>query len=262
MNYVKALIIFALGAAVGLVGGGVVGHKMGSTNRAIDSSPRAGIVEVGEERRPARRTEEPVQAVTEPVEQVSEAAQADPQDTAVEATPAAAGGKVEEFEITPNDNSEIMCVGYKSVLGTKISMEGGFANFEGSITVEDEDPDKSFVEVLIDMDMIFSENGILTTVLKGDQFFDVANFPQARFASTKIEPADTGYLITGNFTMKGVTQGIQFPAVIERRADGVFVSAQFTINRKQWNVGYDSYEDALVLEEVVITFEILAEPVK
>ena len=108
----------------------------------------------------------------------------------------------------------------------------------------------------------FSESTILTTVLKTDIFFNVAQHPEARFASTKIEPAENGYLVTGNFTMKGVTQGVQFPAVIERRPEGVFVKAEFTIDRKLWDVGYDQYEDSVVLKEVVISFEILAEPVQ
>ena len=155
-----------------------------------------------------------------------------------------------------------MWLGYKTVLGQKISMEGGFANFSGKITAEAEDPNKSFVEVAVDTKSLFSESSILTTVLKTDIFFDVAKYPEAKFVSTKIEPAANGYLVTGNFTIKDATQGIQFPAVIERRPEGVFVKAEFTIDRKLWNVGYDAYEDSVILNEVVVSFEVLAEAAK
>ncbi len=158
-------------------------------------------------------------------------------------------------------DSFIEWVGYKTLLGQRISMEGGFANFEGTLVVVDENPDESYVEVIVDMNAIFSENTILTTVLKSDIFFDVDNHKTARFASTKIEETDDGYLVTGNFTVRGITRGIQFPAVIERRGNNVFAAAEFTIDRKQWNVGYDQYEDSVILTEVVVAFEILAEPV-
>jgi len=275
MKFIKIMLIFCLGAVAGLCGGGYLGYHVGSTNQAIKYAPAAGMVPVQEERRPVRETtpQAPADApgkpataepavsqmpVTEPVAAAPETPVAE-QATAPEVAPAATGG-VEEFIITPNDTSQIMWVGYKEVATVQMSMEGGFANFEGKLTVEDNDPAKSFVEVLVDMKSIFSSNSILTTVLKSEAFFKTSEFPQARFASTKIEPADNGYVITGNFTMKGVTQGVQFPAVIERRDTGVFAKAEFKVDRKMWDVGYDNYEDSLILKDVFISFEILAEP--
>ncbi|OQB99994.1 MAG: hypothetical protein BWX80_03511 [Candidatus Hydrogenedentes bacterium ADurb.Bin101] len=278
MKFIKILLIFCLGAAAGLCGGGYLGYHVGSTNQAIKYAPAAGMVPVQEEHRPVRETmpQAPANAPDEPVAakpEVTETPVVEPVVTepaatetpvaepaaAPQAAPAAAGG-IEEFLITPNDASQIMWVGYKEVATVQMSMEGGFANFEGKLTVEDNDPAKSFVEVLVDMKSIFSSNSILTTVLKSEAFFKTSEFAQARFASTKIEPADNGYVVTGNFTMKGVTQGVQFPAVIERRDNGVFAKAEFKVDRKMWDVGYDNYEDSLILKDVVISFEILAEP--
>lgn len=261
MKFVKMLIVFVLGAAMGVAGGGYLGFHIGASDNRIEHTPTATVVPVQQETRPpvAPSVETPAApAVEAPAVPINT-----PAVTTAPAAPsqsAAAPAKVEEFIISPNDQSQIMWLGYKTVLGQKISMEGGFANFSGKITSEGEDPNKSSVEVMVDMKSIFSENTILTTVLKSDIFFNVPQFPDARFASTKIEPAASGYTVTGNFTMKGVTQGIQFPAVIERRADGVYVKAEFTVDRKLWNVGYDAYEDSVILSEVVITFEVLAEP--
>ncbi len=287
MKFIKIVLVFIVGAALGAAGGGYLGYHIGATNQAIKYAPAAGIVPVQQERPPVKKSEpvsvpapqqapalEPADSntpvgVTSPAPPETSVTASPPQPAVSEApaeTPAAAApaesGKAEEYVISPNDYSQVMWVGYKEVAGMKMSMEGGFANFEGKLTVGDNDPNNSFVEVLVDMKSIFSSNSILTTVLKSEAFFQVAEFPQARFASTKIEPADTGYMVTGNFTMKGVTQGIQFPAVIERRDGGVYAKAEFKIDRKQWNVGYDAYEDSIILNEVVISFEILAEPAK
>ncbi len=290
MGYAKTLIIFGAGLVLGALGGGFVGHSIGATNLVIEHATPAGIVEVQEERRPQRPapvenatptdvaavepTAAPADAVpaepaaapadavpAEPAAAPADAVPAEPAAAPADAAPAEPAAALEEYVISPNMDSEIMWVGYKTVLGQKISMEGGFANFEGSLTVAENSPDNSFVEVIVDVNSIFSENGILTKVLKSDIFFHAEEFDKARFASTKIEAVDSGYMITGNFTMRGVTQGIQFPAVIERRGKNVFASAEFTINRKQWNVGYDAYEESVILEDVVVSFKILAEPV-
>ena len=282
MKWLQLLVVFVLGAAAGLAGGGYLGYHIGASDNSVDTAPKASVIPVQEEVRPPAVTPTPPPAeettaapaempantpvtptAVTPAETVADTPITAPATPAVAPEqPAAAAGKVEEFIISPNDYSELMWVGYKTVVGQRISMEGGFANFNGKITAENEDPNKSFVEVIVDTKSIFSESTILTTVLKTDIFFNVAQHPEARFASTKIEPAENGYLVTGNFTMKGVTQGVQFPAVIERRPEGVFVKAEFTIDRKLWDVGYDQYEDSVVLKEVVISFEILAEPVQ
>lgn len=233
------LIAFVLGGILGVMAGGYMGYKMGTVDNSIDTAAGAGVIEKQEVVRPPK----PAATTATPAEAT---------------TPAA--GSTEEYAITPNDASELMWVGYKNVLGQRLSMSGGFANFEGKVVVVDNNPDKSYVDVTVDINSIFSESNILTGVLKKEMFFDAANNPQAKFESTKIEPTADGYMVTGNFTMRGVTKGIQFPAKIERQGENVYVESEFKINRKDWNVGYDSYEDAVVLEEVVVSFKMLAEP--
>lgn len=262
MKFAKTILIFLVGATLGLACGGYLGYHIGATNRAIDTAPRAGVIAVQEERRPAP-TPQPIPTTSNDTLAANQNQEVPLQQEVPPSTPEpVAPSKMEEFLITPNDDSQIMWVGYKQVAGVKMSMEGGFANFEGKITVEDSNPDKSFVEVNVDMKSVFSSNSILTTVLKSDVFFDVQKFPQARFVSTQVQPAENGYLVTGNFTLKGVTHGIQFPATIERRGENAYVKAEFVIDRKQWDVGYDSYEDSVILNEVVVSFELLAEPAK
>ena len=240
MNNIKKIAFaFVLGGILGLAVGGFLGYEVGSSDPRIDTAPAVGVVATQDVVRP-----KPAAAT----------------ETAAETVPAATPGGTEEYVISPNDESELMWVGYKTVLGVEMSMEGGFANFNGSLSVVNNSPDESFVDFTVDINSIFSVNNILTGVLKGDQFFDVAKFPEAKFESTKIEATADGYMITGNFTLHGVTQGVQFPAKIERRGENVYVEAEFKINRKQWSVGYDSFEDALILEEVVISFKMLAEP--
>ncbi|MCK5861568.1 MAG: YceI family protein [Candidatus Hydrogenedentes bacterium] len=254
MNKIKVLIAFVLGGVMGLAVGGFVGHAIANNDDRINTAPGVAVVEVQEVKRPPKSDTD----TTIPVEASPAETPAKIDDAAV---PDETQGGTEEYAITPNNDSELMWVGYKTVLGQKISMEGGFANFTGALTVVNNSADESYVDITVDISSLFSVNSILTGVLKGDEFFDVKKYPEAKFVSTKVEPSADGYTITGNFTMHGITQGIQFPATIERRGDDVYVEAEFKINRKQWDVGYDSFKDALVLEEVVVSLKVLAEAV-
>jgi len=288
-----AVVFFIIGAVCGTLGGGYMGYKIGSADNSIDRAPVATVVPVQEINRnkPKRapQTQPAATAATEenavaPVEAVTEAPAVTAQETvaaenqATEAvvetadeTPAAAtaeetdaSASTETFTIhadEDSDNSVIEWVGYKSLMNQRLSMKGGFMHFDGEITVVDNAPDESYVELTIDLEQIFSENVILTKVLKGEFFFDVAHYPTAHFISSKVEPMDDGkFMVTGNLTMHDTTVGVQFPAVIERRGDKAYAAGEFAIDRTHWNIGYEKFEDFLILNEVFVSFEILADP--
>lgn len=273
-----SVVFFVLGAVAGICGGGYLGYKIGSVDNSIDHATTATVVPVQEiTKTKPKTTPKPTEvapAITEeapaeeapaetPVEEAPAEAPAD--EAPVEETPTeevvATSGSEENFVIGDNDDSFIEWVGYKSLLGKRLSMKGGFMEFGGTITVVDDSPDESAVELTIDLTELYSENVILTRVLKAEFFFAVDEYPTAEFVSSKVEPLDDGkFMVTGNLTMRGTTVGIQFPAVIERRGDKAYAAAEFTIDRKHWNVGYEEYDGYLIHNEVVVSFEILADP--
>ena len=59
-------------------------------------------------------------------------------------------------------------------------------------------------------------NAKLVGHLKSDDFFYTAKFPTSKFIITTIKQKDKeNYDITGNLTIKGITNAITFPAVIK-----------------------------------------------
>ena len=84
--------------------------------------------------------------------------------------------------------------------------------------------------------------------LEGEDFFDVAKYPEARFELTDV-PAEGLKIadikeLKGNLTLKDVTKNITIPvASIQRDAATgkySFTSQTFRINRADWNVKYGS----------------------
>lgn len=102
--------------------------------------------------------------------------------------------------------------------------------------------------------------------LKGERFFNVSSFPTATFVITKAVPvSDHDYAITGNLTMKGITNEISFPATIYN-TDGntLRAMAQTEIDRTKWGITagsgnfFQDLGDNLIDDMVALSFSITA----
>jgi len=166
---------------------------------------------------------------------------------------AAKPANAETLPIT-TENSKIDFVASKVTR----SHNGSFQKFSGSIDLVNNKPEESRVNIDIEANSVMTDEPDLTKHLQTPDFFDVAKFPKANFTSTKIEPVGANYNITGNFDLHGVKKAITFPATIQVAPDKVTVSAEFSINRKDWNLTYPGKADDLIRDGVVIKLNVNA----
>ena len=80
----------------------------------------------------------------------------------------------------------------------------------------------------------------------------------AQFTSQSIVREGTGYTVTGNLTLHGVTKSITFPASIMVTPEGVTAQSEFVLKRFDWNIEYKGKADDLIRDEVVVTLNIAA----
>ena len=143
--------------------------------------------------------------------------------------------------------------------GSKVtgSHDGGFKTFSGEIAVDN--GRVVAVSTTIDMTSVFSDAEKLTGHLQSPDFFDIGNHPKSSFESTKIVSGDDGKAtVTGNPTLRGVTKEISFPATIAVDASSVKVDAEFSINRKDFNIVYAGKADDLIRDGVVLKLHLKA----
>ena len=172
---------------------------------------------------------------------------------AAKVAPSAVQG--ERYQITPQ-NSKIEFVGSK-VTG---SHNGSFGQFTGQIDYAGA-PERSRVNIDIDMNSITTDDEGLTKHLKTADFFDVAQYPRATFVSTEIKPGGekgATHTVTGNLTMHGVTKAVTFPATIAVTPETATVDSSFSINRKNFGINYAGAADNLIRDDVVLTLRIRA----
>lgn len=159
-------------------------------------------------------------------------------------------------------------------LGEKVGGEhyGKVAIKSGSITMHD--GALAAVDVTIDMTQITCDdiedeknNQYLIGHLKSDDFFGVEQFPTATFKSTKIEVVDkaTGeYKVTGNLTIKGKSLSHTITVHAKEEAGKVKASAEFNIDRTQYDIKYKSKSffedlgDKFIYDEFKMTVDLTA----
>jgi len=87
-------------------------------------------------------------------------------------------------------------------------------------------------------------NGKLVGHLNSDDFFSVDKYKEAHFKVTKVVAKagkdGTTHEITGDLTIKGITNSITFPAKVTLANSGFIAAAKFTINRTKWDIKYGS----------------------
>jgi len=181
------------------------------------------------------------------------------------AAPAAAEAKKEEpkKEVVletlnfSQETSKIEWVGAKVTL----KHDGGFKTFTGKVELADGALEGGKVSVEIETKSVFSDAEKLTGHLLSPDFFDVEKFPKAEFASTEIKTGGAEgatHTITGNLTLHGVTKSVSFPAKVEVSDSEVKATAEFSINRKDFDIVYPGKPDDLIHDNVTIKLDIKA----
>ena len=95
-------------------------------------------------------------------------------------------------------------------------VRGRFAKFGGTLRMDEEDITRSSVDVTIDATSLDTGVADRDTHLRSPDFFDVQQYPEITFESTKIERVDTDTLrVVGNLTMHGETKEISLDAVVD-----------------------------------------------
>ena len=146
----------------------------------------------------------------------------------------------ETFKISP-EKSTIEWLGEK-VTGA----HSGYINLQSAFfLIEDE----KFVggEFIIDMNSIKCtdiENRTyaskLEEHLKDPDFFNSSKYPTSNFKISNIIFDGTSYMITGNITIKEITQQITFPAKFENDGDIFHANATLKIDRTKHDIKYGS----------------------
>lgn len=144
-------------------------------------------------------------------------------------------------------------------------VRGRFQNFSGTVTVAADGTPS--VDAEIDVTSITTDNEQRDGHLKTADFFEVEKFPTATFKSTSVKADGGDFVITGDFTLHGVTKSIdlklEFNGVNAGMGNGPVAGfeASTTINRKDFGISIDMPLEgggAVVGDKIVLNLDIEA----
>ena len=130
--------------------------------------------------------------------------------------------------------------------------EGDFENFSGDLNFAEDDLENASFEVAIEVNSISTGNWLKNRHAKGDNWFDAEAFPTINFTSDSFSKTSTGYQVTGQLTMHGITKTITIPFTFN---DLVF-SGEFVVNRTDFEIGKTTGMSGSVGQEVILKISV------
>lgn len=149
-----------------------------------------------------------------------------------------------------DEESLINWEGYKIIgsshIGTLELKEGEILTNEGELV------GGSFLIDMESLEVTDLEGGAKESFeghMSQEDYFDTTNFPEAKFEITKVLPTqetDVTHTVFGNLTIKDTTKNISFKANVEGLdSDDVSVTADFNLNRSDWNIGHSDEQSII-----------------
>ncbi|MBH0121464.1 YceI family protein [Rhodococcus sp. NPDC003382] len=144
-------------------------------------------------------------------------------------------------------------------------VRGNFTNFSGAVAVAEDGTAAVSAEIAVDS--IDTRNSDRDAHLKSADFFEAEKFPTATFTSTGIRSTGKGYVVDGEFTLRGVTKPVEleleFNGVNPGMGNGPVAGFEATtvINRKDFGISIDMPLEgggAVVGDKITINLEIEA----
>ncbi len=135
---------------------------------------------------------------------------------------------------------------------------GSFTVADGNITGGSLEIDMTSITV-DDITDDAEKNAKLVGHLSDADFFSVEQFPSATFTIKNVEAISGGdgtHTITGDLTVKGVTEEISFPVTVSAEGNMAMIKGTMTFDRTKFGVSYNSGSLEDVIKENIISDDV------
>ena len=153
----------------------------------------------------------------------------------------------------------------KSMLGfsgmqTGAAFQGKFSNYNAAVTFDPDHLETSHISVTVDLTSAVTGDTQRDTALPGKDWFDTAEFPQAKFDTDAIRRTGVGsYEASGKLTLRGVARPFVLPFTLDINGAAAHAKGHATLLRNDFGVGQGPWStDQWVALEVGVDVDIVA----
>jgi polyisoprenoid-binding protein YceI len=144
---------------------------------------------------------------------------------------------------------------------------GSFEKFDGTIEIDEQNPEKSSVEIRIDASSINTRQADRDAHLRSPDFFDAPNHPYITFTSKRVkQTSPTTAKLVGDLTIRDTTKEVTLDVTYSgqhKSPFGPFLAAGFNaetvISRKEWGLTWNALVEGggvLVGDDVHINIDL------
>jgi polyisoprenoid-binding protein YceI len=143
---------------------------------------------------------------------------------------------------------------------TGTAFKGHFTRFSTEIDFDPDHPETSHIVVVIDPASAVTGDIQRDGALPGKDWFDIAQFRQAKFVTTAIrQTGANAYAATGDLTLRGVTKPVTLPFTLAITGTTGHAKGHFNLVRTVFGVGQGAWSSGQwVALEVEVDVDIVA----
>jgi len=142
-----------------------------------------------------------------------------------------------------------------------VPVDGKFKKFTAQLDFDPAKPAAGSANLTIDTSSYDLGDESYNQQVRGKDWFDTAQFPNATFVSSAIASADGAnrFKVTGKLTIKGKSQNVVVPVTVTQQGASQTFDGLLPIKRTQYDIGTGEWKDtSVVADEVLIKFHIVA----
>ena len=130
-----------------------------------------------------------------------------------------------------------------------INVNGTFTGVDGSFVFDKSNLSRCKINMSVPATSITTDNKSRDKHLRQSEYFDVAQFENINFESSKFEAAArlNRFMVTGVLTIKGISRPLTFELFITEKDQKLELKSVFDINRRTFKVG----DKSLILSDNV-----------
>ena len=141
-----------------------------------------------------------------------------------------------------------------------VPVDGTFKKFTAQLSFDPAKPAAGSAKLTIDTASYDLGDESYNAQVRGKDWFDAAQYPNATFVSSAIAPAGGNqFKVSGTLTIKGKSANVTVPVKVTQQGSTQSFDGALPIKRSQFDIGTGEWKDtSVVADEVVIKFHIVA----
>lgn len=141
-----------------------------------------------------------------------------------------------------------------------VPVQGAFRRFDGRIAFDPARPDMAQATLEVDLASFDTGSREVYDEVVGRNWFDVRQFPTARFVSTGLRHlGGDRYEVRGQMTLRGRTREVVAPFTYRLQGGNAVLEGAFPLRRLDYGIGTGPWGDtSVVADEVQVRFRLIA----